>query len=69
MQSYYVEAAYGQALELIAMGEDRETTRDTLIELYPFVSVDQVNDLVEDALRDALKQGIEREDIDPTWFE
>jgi hypothetical protein len=24
---------------------------------------------VEDALRDALKQGIEREDVDPTWFE
>lgn len=66
--SHYFEASFASALELIAMGEEREATRDIVLNQRPALSVDQVNDIIEDALRDALKQGIERDDIDPSWF-
>lgn len=63
-----VEIAFAECLQLIAIGEEREATRGHLIDTYQVLSVDEINDVLADALRDALKQGIEREDIDPSWF-
>lgn len=63
------ESAYGEALELVAIGETFEDARGYLIDRWPNLSADHVNDILADALRDALKQGIEREDVDPSWFD
>ena len=59
--------AYARALEAIAMGEPRESTRDYLIDDngLPRATVERA---AADALTDALRQGVEREDIDPSWF-
>lgn len=62
------EIVYGEALQWIAVGETREATRGHLLDQWPEVEVDQLNDILADALRDAIKQGIEREDIDPSWL-
>jgi hypothetical protein len=62
------ELAYSEALELIAVGEEREAARGHLIDAWPEIEGDVLNDVLADALRDALKQGVEREDIDPSWF-
>lgn len=62
------EQAYGEALLCIAQGETREITRNALLDIHPVLTQDWVADILADALRDALKQGVEREDIDPSWF-
>ena len=62
------EQCYADALELVAIGEEREAARGYLIDRWPTLLPTEVNDEMADALRDALRQGIEREDIDPSWF-
>lgn len=60
--------AYARALEAIAMGETRENTRE-YITRHNRVLGTTFERAAADALTDALRQGVEREDIDPSWFE
>ena len=62
------EIVYAAALECIASGLTREETRRILFDNYPSVEAQEIEDETCDALRDALRQGVEREDIDPSWF-
>jgi 20S proteasome alpha/beta subunit len=66
--SYLVETAYNAALEAVAQGATRDETRGWLFDHYPALSQDEIADVCADALRDARKQGVEREDIDDSWF-
>ena len=61
------EFAYARALEAIAMGETREDTRE-YITRHNRVGASTFERAAADALADALKQGVEREDVDPSWF-
>ena len=62
------ERAYAQALTCVASGETRENTTEILRELYPWFSQDRLDRDMSEAFRDALRQGIDRDDIDPSWF-
>lgn len=63
----YDERIYAQALTSVAVGETYENTLETLQEMYPHVAPARLIREMKDAYRDALKQGVEREDIDPSW--
>jgi len=58
--------AYARALEAIAMGETLPRTRDYLVDENG-LGAETFKRAATDALRDALRQGVEREDIDPSW--
>ncbi len=60
-----LEALYSDALTCIAIGETRDDTRDALAGR---VTADELDAVLRDALRDALRSGVEREDVDPSWF-
>lgn len=62
-----IESAYSSALTLIAMGETRAETKAALMP-DTRLTLGQIDKVLSDALRDALAQGVEREDIDPSWF-
>lgn len=62
------EIVYARALEMVAIGETREDARLWLIDNYPQLSFIDIDAEMRAALKDALKQGVEREDIDPSWF-
>ena len=64
---YTYGAAFSTSLEAIAMGLDKSTLSDVLAEQYP-LSIAEIDEVMQDALKDALKQGVEREDVDPSWF-
>lgn len=64
----YIEAAYAQALELVAIGESRMHSEDTIRANFPMLWKHEVERVLREALRDARRQGVEREDIDETWF-
>jgi hypothetical protein len=67
MSTYLTETAYNAALELVACGVDRSASSDILAERYP-LSIAQLDSVLADALDGALSCGIEREDIDESWF-
>ncbi len=62
-----VENAYSIALSCIAMGETRSDTKAACMTDWR-LTLGRIDTILGDALRDALKQGVEREDIDPSWF-
>lgn len=62
------EVAFSSALTAIAMGETRDVTRNDLLESYSALEADVASDVLADALTEALAQGVEREDIDESWF-
>lgn len=62
------DAAYADALVLVAVGEDRDIASDILVERFPSLSLAELHRVMDRALADALRQGIEREDIDSSWF-
>jgi uncharacterized protein (DUF433 family) len=61
------EIVYDSALQAIAMGEPRDEVRTALLNDYPSLHRDALDDILADAYRDALRQGIERDDIDESW--
>jgi hypothetical protein len=67
-RSYYVETAYGAALELVAIGETRADTKSTLKSQWPALSTAELETLLHDAKVDAENQGVERDDIDDSWY-
>lgn len=60
------ESCYNMALEMIAMGETRAATKGAAL-VYD-ISIGRIDLELRHALRDAMRQGVEREDIDPSWF-
>ena len=62
------EAAYSDALSAVACGVPRDETFTSLLESYEALEGAEISDVLADAFNDALRQGIEREDIDPSWF-
>lgn len=68
-REYTAEQAYSDALEAVAQGATKTETLEALGDRYGTrITVAQIEDEAVLALRDALKQGVEREDIDPSWF-
>lgn len=65
--AYFSEAAYARALEGIAMGAPRGDVLRGICDTYG-LSVDDAERVLPNALHDAIEQGIERDDIDPSWF-
>jgi hypothetical protein len=63
-----MEAAYATALQAIAVGATRAETYADLRDSYSSLEDGHLREAMADALRDALKQGVEREDIDESWF-
>lgn len=68
MRGYVLEAAYSTALEGVAMGATRAETDRAVSDGFPSLTGREIDDTLLDALHDALKQGVEREDIDPSWL-
>jgi hypothetical protein len=62
------EAAYNTALGNIAMGATKAETWNDLKDSYRSLSDSEVREAMSDALSDCRKQGVEREDIDDSWF-
>lgn len=64
-----IEACYSDALGAVAMGATRQETFESLGDAYGIrITVGEIERTMNEALRDALRQGVEREDIDPSWF-
>jgi hypothetical protein len=63
-----VEMAYATALESVAMGGDREATHKAILCAWPTLRHDLIHTILNDAYRDALRQGVEREDVDESWY-
>lgn len=61
------EMAMNAALEGIAAGATRGEVQDYVM-LHFKVKQDEVNQLLDESLKEALAQGVEREDIDDSWF-
>lgn len=62
------EAIYSVALGLVAQGEPRGSTLDILCSEWPEVEASEIAEAMDEALTDALRSGVEREDIDPSWL-
>lgn len=61
------ENVYSLALGCIAQGETRSDTKAACMTDHR-LPLDRIDRELAAALRDALKQGVEREDIDPSWL-
>lgn len=69
MNEYRLNQVYSDALTCIASGLTKDETRQALLDTFDLVSdLDAIENQMGVALRDALKQGVEREDIDDSWF-
>lgn len=63
------EGLYSEALTAIAMGVPRDEFYNQYVEtVAELLSDEEIDAVLGDAKRDALKQGVEREDIDDSWF-
>jgi hypothetical protein len=65
-QAMQLETIYARALEAVAMGVPRPSTFAYLLTNYPVSTPDLVAQL-DAAYRDALRQGVLPEDVDPSW--
>lgn len=63
-----IDAALERAQEAIATGETRGATDRGIRRLYPVLSDADRTTVLDDALTECLAYGIEREDIDGSWF-
>lgn len=62
------EVVYSEALTAVAMGVPRDATREELHRIFPSAAADTITRAMADALTDVLKQGVECDDIDPSWL-
>lgn len=62
------EAAFPRVVEAVAQGETRSATNAWLECNYKWLVQHERTLLLNDALNDALACGVEREDIDSSWF-
>jgi hypothetical protein len=63
-----LELAYSYGLEAVASGETREHTRGWILDRHPKLDPEDLGPVLDEAYEDALKQGVEREDVDPSWY-
>jgi len=61
------EAAFSDALTFVACGETRDYAFDALLS-YEALEAVEISDILGEALHEALKQDVQREDIDESWF-
>ncbi len=62
------DRAYTDALASVASGEDREGARVHLLEAYESLESSEISNILAEALCDAEKSGVDREDIHETWY-
>lgn len=62
------ESAYGQALEAVASGVSRDETLEFLRNYFPQLEAPVIHAQADAAAADALRQGVQAEDIDPSWL-
>jgi hypothetical protein len=65
---YLIETAFCRAMEYVAMGETWSDTHRMISSSFPTLSDPEVASVLADALADALRSGVERDDISRTWF-
>lgn len=66
-----LDLIYARALEAIAQGATKQETLsflDRQFSLYSYIGPNEIEREAQNALRDAGKQGVDREDIDESWF-
>ncbi len=69
MTTAIAEIIYGHALAAIASGSTRGETLRWIGNRYSALNVERtLSPILADALDGALQCGVEREDIDPSWF-
>lgn len=61
------EIVISHAITEIAMGASKAEVR-TDVAQNTNLRKTTIDDLLKDALKEALAQGVEQEDIDPSWF-
>jgi hypothetical protein len=64
---FVLEKTYARALSAVAMGETYDDTRGHIIASFQSLTPDEIGDELADAYRDALRRGVQREDIDGSW--
>lgn len=65
----YLQHVYDSACSEAVTGIAAGLSRDEVIEaIAEHVHLDAVDDIIADAMGDAMKQGVEREDMDDSWF-
>jgi hypothetical protein len=68
-RSDVLEMIYARSLEAVAMGASRSETLGDLKRNYGrFVNYGDIEREAVAAFMDATKQGVEKEDIDPSWY-
>lgn len=68
MSDSLTETLYEATLRDIAMGATRDETARYLIRTHGIRDVRALRDVMREAAGDALDMGIEREDIDRSWY-
>lgn len=63
-----LEDAYSIALEAVASGATRDETIAFISSKHAVLTENEIDHELRSALRDARIQGVEREDIDPSWL-
>ena len=67
-QDHAYEAAFSDALTFVACGEERDYAFGALIDGYEALETTVISDILGEALHEALKQGVQREDIVESWL-
>lgn len=62
------DSCYDKALGAVAMGLTRTETLRGLLHDFPSLRVTEIVAEMESSLTDALRSGVEREDVDVSWF-
>jgi hypothetical protein len=64
-----IEACFSDALEAVASGLSKTETIDALGDRWGTrLTIAAIEQIAREAFSEALQQGVEREDIDPSWF-
>lgn len=65
---YYYNTALMRATEAVAMGVSRADTIEFLRTEFPKLEARDRGDVIRQVFVEANEQGVEYEDIDPSWF-
>ena len=64
-----LDIIFEDALSAIGSGLSWDETFNVLLDAYEAVEAADISSTMQEALQDAVKLGVEREDVDPSWFE
>ena len=62
------EMAYSDSLEAVATGLTRDETFTALLDAFPSLEAAALREEMDGAFHDALRTGVEPEDVDGSWF-